>query len=441
MVHQMMNKKINSAPSASSNNRVMERVTAWLRLAGRRMVWPLIVGTLAACATPPQPETPPAVPVTLPAQPAPAPVPAPLPPTVALDEHWPQPVVTPEHDAWRWADSQPLPPPLQRGKSVWQPVRWSELPGWGRDALHEVWNAWLRSCERPAPVLGTLCAEVRQHSIASPQEQHAWVMRRWQPYRVQAPDGQAQGLLTGYYEPVLPARRQPDAVHQTPLYAAPPTLRAGQPWFTREQIATDPVAQAQLRGREIAWLADPLDALLLQIQGSGRLVITEPDGRQHTVRLAFAAHNGHPYRSVGRWLLDRGWIREGTWEAIRAWAAENPQRVDEMLWSNPRTVFFREEPLSELDAQFGPRGAQGVALTPGRSIAVDRDSIPYGTPVWIHSPGPFAHVRRLVMAQDTGGAIIGAVRADFFTGWGDEAYTLAAGIKQPLQMWALWPRP
>jgi membrane-bound lytic murein transglycosylase A len=111
-----------------------------------------------------------------------------------------------------------------------------------------------------------------------------------------------------------------------------------------------------------------------------------------------------------------------------------------MLWSNPRTVFFREEALSELDAQFGPRGAQGVPLTPGRSIAVDRDSIPYGTPVWMQTIGPVAQLRRLVLAQDTGGAIVGAVRADYFTGWGDEAYTLAAGLKQPLQMWALWPR-
>ena len=103
-------------------------------------------------------------------------------------------------------------------------------------------------------------------------------------------------------------------------------------------------------------------------------------------------------------------------------------------------MFFREEPLSDLDASFGPRGAQGVALTPGRSIAVDRDSIPYGTPVWLRSAGPAAQFEKLVLAQDTGSAIVGAVRADYFTGWGDDAYTLAAGLKQPLELWALWPR-
>jgi membrane-bound lytic murein transglycosylase A len=114
-----------------------------------------------------------------------------------------------------------------------------------------------------------------------------------------------------------------------------------------------------------------------------------------------------------------------------------------MLWSNPRTVFFREEELSDFDARFGPRGAQGVPLTPGRSIAVDPKSIPYGTPVWLATQGPTLNIQRLVMAQDTGGAIVGAVRADLFTGWGswtDEAYTTAAALKQPLQMWVLWPR-
>lgn len=411
------------------------------RLWARRVGLALIVGMLAACATPPAPKVPAPEPVTPAVPQVRPPSITPLPPSVSLDEQLPPAIVTPEHPAWQWADSQPLPAPIQRGVSVWQPVRWAELPGWGHDALNETWNAWLRSCERPAPVLGALCAEVRQHSIASPEEQHAWVMRRMQPYRVVNPNGQAQGLLTGYFEPVMHAQRRPDAVHQTPLHSLPATLRPGQPWFTRQQMATDPAALAQLQGREIAWMADPLDALMLQIQGSGRIIVTEPDGQQRMVRLAFAGHNHHTYVSVGRWLLDRGWIRAGTWEAIRTWAAENPDRVNEMLWSNPRTVFFREEALSDLDAQFGPRGAQGVPLTPRRSIAVDPRSIPYGTPVWMHSPGPYAHVRRLVLAQDTGGAIVGPIRADFFTGWGQEAYVMASGINQPVQMWALWPRP
>jgi membrane-bound lytic murein transglycosylase A len=342
------------------------------------------------------------------------------------------------------ADTAPLPPAIQRAGSRWVPVRWAELPGWGQDGLHAAWNAWVRGCERPAAGQAALCAELRQLSIATGEEQRAWVERRFQPYRVVEADGNPPpGLLTGYYEPILDARRVPDAGHRTPLYAPPAGLKPGQPWHSRQAIDTQPAVQAALQGKVIAWLADPIDALILQIQGSGRLNITEADGRQHQVRVAFAAHNGHPYQSVGRWLLDQRAISEASWAAIKAWAAQNPKRLNEMLWSNPRTVFFREEALSDFDAKFGPRGAQGVPLTPGRSIAVDPQSIPYGTPVWLASQGPTLDTQRLVLAQDTGGAIVGAARADLFTGWGgwtDEAYTMAAALKQPLQLWVLWPR-
>jgi membrane-bound lytic murein transglycosylase A len=225
-----------------------------------------------------------------------------------------------------------------------------------------------------------------------------------------------------------------------PLYGPPAGLGQKKPWYSRQEIETLPEARAALRGREIAFVADPLDALMLQIQGSGRLRVTEADGSERMVRLAFAATNDHPYRSVGGWLLQQGAVRDASWPGIKAWAQQNPQRLNELLWSNPRTVFFREEPLADLDAAFGPRGAQGVALTPGRSIAVDKDSIPYGTPVWLASTGPAANLQRLVLAQDTGSAITGAVRADYFTGWGAEAGELAGRLKQPLRLWVLWPR-
>jgi membrane-bound lytic murein transglycosylase A len=337
-------------------------------------------------------------------------------------------------------DSAALPPPIVHGKSRWQAVRFSELPGFAEDALHEAWNAWLKSCERPPAAWAALCPEVRQLAIASAQEQREWMMRRLQPYRVQALQGEQEGLLTGYYEPVLEASRQPTPLFKVPLYRPPAGLASRRPWYSRQEMETLPEARAALRGREIAWLADPLDALLLQIQGSGRVRIAESDGSVRLVRLAFAATNEHPYRSVGSWLLAQGATRDASWNGIRAWAAQNPQRLNELLWSNPRTVFFREEPLSDLDAAFGPRGAQGVALTPGRTIAVDRESIPYGAPVWLVSSGSAAQLRRLVLAQDTGSAIVGAVRADFFTGWGPQAGELASRLKQPLQLWVLWPK-
>ena len=333
-----------------------------------------------------------------------------------------------------------LPPVIQQAKSRWVPVRWSELPGFGNDALYEAWNAWTKSCERPGAAFAPLCPDIRLLSLASGPQQRAWMMQRLQPYRVEPYGAVTEGLLTSYFEPVLPASRTRQADFQIPLYRPPPGLATRKPWFTRQEIDTLPEAKAALRGQEIAWLADPVDALVLQIQGSGRLRITEPDGAQHTVRMAFAATNDQPYASVGRWLLDHGQVREASWPAIKGWVMQNPQRVNEMLWSNPRTVFFREETLSDLDAGFGPRGAQGVPLTPGRSIAVDRESIPYGTPVWLVSSGPTLDLQRLVLAQDTGSAITGALRADYFAGWGAQAGEVAGRLKQPLQMWVFWPK-
>src|SRR5690606_18179637 len=153
---------------------------------------------------------------------------------------------------------------------------------------------WLKTCEKPgapaSPGSPELCSQVRLLSIATPEQQRDWVQRRFVPYRITEPDGRAAvGLLTGYYEPVLEARRLPDSVFRVPLHAEPQGLPRGQPWYTRQQIDTQPVAQRALEGRVIAWLADPIAARILQIQGSGRLTITEPDGRQRQVRLAFAA--------------------------------------------------------------------------------------------------------------------------------------------------------
>ena len=260
-------------------------------------------------------------------------------------------------------------------------------------------------------------------------------------YRVEAADGTADGLVTGYFEPLVEASRQPRPGFLVALHAPPAELATRKPFWTRRQLETLPAAQAALRGREIAWVRSPLDALILQIQGSGRLAISEPDGRQRLVRVAFAGHNDQPYKSVGRWLIEHGELdpKQASWPAIREWARLNPQRVDEMLWSNPRVVFFREEPLP--DPQLGPKGAPGLALTPGRSIAVDPASVPYGTPVWLDTTEPLSStpLRRLVIAQDTGSAIVGAVRADYFWGWGDVAEAQAGRMKQALRMWVLWP--
>ncbi len=329
---------------------------------------------------------------------------------------------------------------LSQPRSRWVPVAWSELPGFGQDNLFEAWNAWIKSCEKPPAALANLCGDVRRLSIADGQAQRDWMQPRLQPYRVESFQGETGGLLTGYFEPQIEASRGPTATFSVPLYQPPSNLAQRKPWYTRQEMDTLPEAQAALQGRAIAYLSDPIDALVLQIQGSGRLRIAQPDGSQRWVRVAYAGTNDQPYRSVGRWLLDQGLIRDASWPGIKAWLAQNPQRRQELLWSNPRMVFFREEPLTELDAGFGPKGAQGVALTPGRSIAVDPGSVPYGTPVWMASSGAQVTLQKLVLAQDTGSAITGAVRADYFAGWGAEAAELAGRLRQPLQLWVLWPK-
>jgi membrane-bound lytic murein transglycosylase A len=372
---------------------------------------------LAACATVPDPS-----PSATPAQTSPNTSASPAPAPSALPE------------------ATILPAPILQSQSRWQPVQWADLPGWGNDALHEVWNAWIRGCERPAPAWQALCNDVRKLTIADSSDRWLWMQSKLQPYRVEPLMGRTDGLLTGYYEPVFEASRRATTQFSVPLWQPPAGLAQRRPWYSRKEIDTLPEAREALRGREIAYLSDPIDALVMQIQGSGRLRISEPDGRESLVRLAFAGTNDQPYRSVGRWLLDQNLIRDASWPGIKAWIAANPQRVQEMLWSNPRMVFFREEAIDPSAASQGPRGAQGVPLTAGRSIAVDRASIPLGTPVWMHTLGDALSTQRLVIAQDVGSAILGAVRADYYVGSGDAAGEVAGRLKQNLQLWVLWPK-
>ncbi len=408
MVHQTIPTRITSASNASSKNNAMQLLPNKTRILTALAALSLgIVGMLSGCASPPMaPGSPP----------APQAQPAPAPPV--------QPA---------------LPAPVLQTKSRWVAVPWQALPGFEQDALHEAWPAWLRSCERPGSVWRTLCPQLRQLADAPLATRQAWLREHLQPYRVESHQADSEGLLTGYYEPVLEGSRRPSGRFTVPLYSAPADLASRKPWFTRQEIETSAQARAALRGRELLYLNDPVDAMVLHIQGSGLVRVREADGQLRSVRMAFAGTNEQPYKSIGRWLLDQGLIRDASWPGIKAWIARNPSRVQELLWQNPRYVFFREEnlPAGELP---GPKGAQGVPLTAGRSIAVDPQSIPYGTPVWLASSGAQTTLQRLVLAQDTGTAIVGAVRADYYAGSGPEAGELAGRLKQPLRLWVLWPK-
>lgn len=413
MVHHTITTNTSKANKASNKISAMNRFPFFgVRQTVSSALTGAIVGSLVACSVAPVAD-------------APAPVRS-SPPASAS----PPPVVSPEA----------MPPVITQAKSRWVPVPWSALPGLDSDSVHEAWPAWLQSCTRPNPVWAGLCPQVRQLATASDADKRRWLRQNLQAYRVESLGATSEGLLTAYYEPVLNASRQARPGFQVPLFAPPAQLGAKKPWYTRQEIDTLPAARAALRGKELVHLADPVDAMVLHIQGSGLVNVNEPDGRQRQVRMAFAGTNEQPYKSIGRWLLDQQLIRDASWPGIKAWIDRNPARVNELLWQNPRVVFFKEEVLPVGVSPPGPKGAQGVPLTAERSIAVDRGSIPYGTPVWLKSNGPQTSLDRLVLAQDTGAAIVGAVRADYYAGSGPAAGELAGRVKQHLQLWVLWPR-
>ena len=383
-----------------------------------------ILGTLAACASY-------------------APYHAPAP----IESRSPGATVTPT-PASAAAPAKPLPPlvPLagepEHPHARWVPTSFAELPGWRDDRLTELWPALRLGCATPAPRWVAVCGEALRFTPRTDAEARWWLQQRLEVFRLESPEGESTGLATGYFEPLIEARRKPGGSFRTPLWGTPTGYVPHKPTFTRQELDTLPEAQASVRGHEVAWVADPLDALVLQVQGSGRLHLVEPDGSDHVVRLAFAGNNEQPYKSVGRYLVDQGELKltEASWPTIKDWVRRNPARLQELLWANPRVVWFREEPLA--DSRIGPRGGQGVPLTPGRSIAVDPASVPYGTAVWLDTTEPLSTraLQRAVMAQDTGTAIVGPVRADYFWGWGEDAEAQAGRMKQPLRMWVLWPK-
>ena len=332
------------------------------------------------------------------------------------------------------------PPKVERPTSAarWVAVDWKELPGWGGDDLLAAWPALLGSCQRPAPGWAEFCARAALQSPADAMEATLFLMKHLRPWRLAADGGEATGLLTGYFEPQLAASRTRQGAFQWPVHALPPDPALRR--TPRRDIDSNP----RFAALELAYVDDPFALLQLQIQGSGRLVLRDANGTERISRLAFAGHNDQPFESVAKALLARGEVRDGSWKALSDWARRNPDRVREALAVNPRVVYFREEAMP--DAAAGPRGAQGVPLTPGRSVAIDRAYVALGTPLWLDSTEPWAPstpaspMRRLVLAQDTGGAIQGAVRADLFWGWGDDAALLAGRTKQPLQLWALLPQ-
>jgi membrane-bound lytic murein transglycosylase A len=339
-------------------------------------------------------------------------------------------------------DISSSPPPLPNTEARWIKTDWSALPGFTEDFIGQAWPAWLASCyRRPKPWV-QVCQKLPHLTDKSDSEKRLWIQENLDVYRIEDLRGNSKGLLTSYYEPVFLASRQPSDTYKIPLYAPPDNLTT--PWFTRQQIETDPIVKNQLKDKAWVWLASPIDTLNLHIQGSGLLQIV--DSSQSTievVRAAFANSNGRPFYSPMQWLLLQGWSRDVSWPGLARWAKSHPEKVDEVLWKNPRYIFFHEEKPTFTDESIpytGPKGAVGIPLSAGRSIAIDPASIPYHTPIWLSTQSEVAELNRLVIAQDTGIAINGSVRVDYFAGTGSIAGEFAGKIKQPLYLWAFWPK-
>ena len=341
-----------------------------------------------------------------------------------------------------------------------QPANWTDLPGWAEDNPAAAWPAFMLSCRgmasRPyGPSWKRVCDLAKLADGKPKHDPRRFFEENLRPFAVVAGDATVNGLITGYYEPLLngsrtrnkgfeqPVRSVPDDLLTIDLSAVFPELKDKRvrgrlegnkvvPYWTRAEIGA---RGDKLPSKTLLYVDDAVELFFLQVQGSGRIKLT--DGS--VTRLNYGDQNGHPYQSIGRLLVERGELKleEASMQGIQTWARANPAKLEALLNANPSYVFFREMPNSK----DGPIGALGVPLSAERSIAVDPRSVPLGVPVFLATTRPNSSqtMNRLVMAQDTGGAIKGAVRADFFWGFGKEAGEQAGRMKQSGRLWVLLP--
>ncbi len=369
--------------------------------------------------------------------------------------------------------------PLQISGSQYAPVAWADLAGWSEDDHLQAYRAFRLSCKPiaaqhdppvdpkavDAKALGTSlrdpCRAARAADISDGARAKAFFEENFLPLRISRL-GEDQGFVTGYYEPILDGSRTRTDLYTVPVYRRPSNLfvrgfsqdapslpnkgevfrkigrRKLVPYYDRAEIEDGAIAG---RGLEICWLKNQTDLLFAQIQGSARIRLE--DGS--TIRINYDAHNGYPYTAVGRILIDRGIIpkEQMSMQKIREWMEQNPDGANELRRQNRSYVFFREVPLSDKDEAVG---AQGVPLTPGRSIAVDKALHVYGTPFFIEGELPIESAqsktpfRRLMIAQDTGSAIVGPARADLYFGAGADAGRVSGRLKNSMRFVILVPK-
>ena len=362
------------------------------------------------------------------------------------------------------------PTPAAPQRAVFLPVGFDALPGWQDDRIDAAWPAFLIGCraltaaQKPQALWQKPCTAAEWVDGRNPRAVRSFFESEFNAYRVSSSDGKDTGLVTGYYEPLLAGSRTRTEKFNAPLYAVPddlltvdlaelyPELKDKRvrgrvegkrvvPYWARADIER---GKAPLADKALAYVAEPIDAFFLQIQGSGRVRFA--DGT--TVRIGYSDQNGHPFRSIARVLIERGEItpERASKQAIEAWGRAHAGELPALLDENPSYVFFREIPDAapgSLAAQIdGPIGTLGVPLAAERTIAIDARFIPLGAPIYLATTYPLSTqpLARLVLAQDTGGAIRGVMRADFFWGLGDSAGREAGRMRQDGRMWLLWPK-
>ena len=345
-----------------------------------------------------------------------------------------------------------------RPPGIGSPVEWSSLESWELDNHSDAWAGFLKSCQKlDHEQWRAVCDLAENSGDLDDAEAREFFESHFEVRPVYAKGGETQGLITGYYEPLLKGSWERSEEYQYPLYGVPedllvvdlgavyPQLKGMRlrgklvgnkvvPYPDRAQLDDD---QELLQGAEILWVNSPVDLFFLHVQGSGLVELV--DGSIAAV--GYAEQNGHPYQSIGRVLIEMGELEkeEVTLFTIRDWLKANPDRLNEVLSKNPSYVFFELRDAQEN----GPTGALNVVLTPRRSIAVDRNVIPLGAPVWLQTTLPNeaqSPLNQLMLAQDTGGAIKGQVRADVFWGRGGEAEEMAGLMKQQGELFVLLPR-
>jgi membrane-bound lytic murein transglycosylase A len=336
--------------------------------------------------------------------------------------------------------------------AVYLEYAYAALPGWPSPGLEQSLGAFRAGCPRPG-ALASACQAASVVAAGDPGAARDFFEAYFTPYAVVSTEGATSGLITGYYEPIVEGSRVRSERYRHPIFGVPEDLivvdlapvnpdvrnmrlrgrldgRRLVPYASRAEIESKGVAAPV-----IAWSSDPVELFFLQIQGSGQVQLDTGE----RIRVGYADQNGHPYRSLGRYLVDRGELvlEQASMQGIKEWAAANPAKLHEALNANPSYVFFRELPPSD-----GPPGALGVPLTAGYSLAVDRRFVPLGAPVYLATthPSSEAPLERLMAAQDTGGAIRGVVRGDFYWGTGADAGALAGRMRQQGSLWLLWPR-